>query len=170
MADFQKACTKLIIAEGGYKLVNVQGDKGGMTYAGITRRSFPYWGGWSMIDNGETPPTSLVNEFYLETFWTPLLCEKIIEDSVAYSVFEFAVNAGLKTATKLAQIVAGASPDGRMGNKTLAAINEMDSSLFLALFALAKVARYRDIVQRDRTQMKFLLGWINRALKEVKIG
>jgi hypothetical protein len=34
-------------------------------------------------------------------------------------------------------------------------------------YALAKIARYRDIVQRDKTQIKFLLGWINRTLAGV---
>ena len=40
-----------------------------------------------------------------------------------------------------------------------------DPALFRALFALAKVTRYRDIVRRDRSQAKFLLGWINRTLE-----
>jgi len=35
----------------------------------------------------------------------------------------------------------------------------------VAYYALAKIARYRDIVTRDRSQMKFLLGWLNRTLK-----
>ena len=35
-------------------------------------------------------------------------------------------------------------------------------------YALAKITRYRDIVQRDRTQGKFLLGWLNRTLNGLK--
>jgi hypothetical protein len=34
-------------------------------------------------------------------------------------------------------------------------------------YALAKIARYRDIVRKDKTQIKFLLGWINRTLEGV---
>jgi hypothetical protein len=34
-------------------------------------------------------------------------------------------------------------------------------------FTLAKIARYRDIVRKDKTQLKFLVGWINRALEAV---
>jgi hypothetical protein len=41
----------------------------------------------------------------------------------------------------------------------------MNEELFVASYALAKIARYRDIVMRDRSQIKFLLGWLNRALK-----
>ena len=61
----------------------------------------------------------------------------------------------------------GTTPDGRIGPKTLQALNEADPESFVLAYALAKVARYRDIVMRDRSQLKFLLGWINRTLKGV---
>jgi hypothetical protein len=32
-------------------------------------------------------------------------------------------------------------------------------------FAIAKVARYASICNNDRSQNKFLLGWINRTLE-----
>ena len=57
-------------------------------------------------------------------------------------------------------------PDHRLGEKTLSAVNDMDGEKFALSYALAKIARYRDIVTRDRTQAKFLLGWINRTLRE----
>jgi lysozyme family protein len=41
MAEFQPACELMICNEGGYKLHTVPGDKGGMTYAGISRNNFP---------------------------------------------------------------------------------------------------------------------------------
>ena len=43
----------------------------------------------------------------------------------------------------------------------------MDEEKFVLAYALAKIARYRDIVTRDRSQMKFMLGWINRTLAGV---
>ena len=48
------------------------------------------------------------------------------------------MNAGTGTAAKLAQIVVGTTPDGKMGPKTLAALNNYDADLFLARYALAK--------------------------------
>jgi hypothetical protein len=54
-----------------------------------------------------------------------------------------------------------------MGSKTVAMLNTMDPGRFVMAYALAKIARYRDIVMKDRTQGKFLLGWINRTLSGV---
>jgi lysozyme family protein len=56
--------------------------------------------------------------------------------------------------------------DPRYGPKTLAAINAYNPALFIAQYALAKLARYEQIVTRDGSQRAFLLGWLRRTLKE----
>ncbi len=165
MANFLPAFEAMILNEGGYVLHEVPGDRGGQTYAGIARNAWPQWSGWAQIDAGMTPSANTVRLFYLERFWQPLRLSDVADQRVAATLFDFAVNAGVKTAATLAQIVAGTTPDGALGPKTLAAINAADPEKFLLAYALAKIARYRDIVSRDRTQAKFLLGWINRALK-----
>ncbi len=164
MADFLPAFEKMILNEGGYKLHTVDGDRGGMTYAGIARNMQPGWAGWVIIDAGGVPQADLVRGFYRAHFWDVLRLGELADQRVAETLFDFAVNAGLVTAAKLAQLVVGVTPDGRFGAKTLQAINATDPALFEARFALAKLARYRDIVTRDRTQQKFLLGWVNRVL------
>lgn len=169
MADFLPAFERMIMDEGGYKLHQVQGDRGGLTYAGIARNMNPQWPGWAFIDRGETPPSQLVRDFYLAGYWQPLGCDAINEQAVAESLFNFAVNTSAPgrpvVAAKLAQVVVGTTPDGVVGPKTLQAINFMDAQLFCALYALAKLSRYRDICMKDRSQTKFLLGWVNRTLK-----
>lgn len=165
MADFLPAFEKMIVAEGGYVIHTVKHDKGGTTYAGISRNNWPSWSGWSIIDQGGEPQADLVRGFYRAHFWTPLRLEEIKDQRVAEMLFDFGVNAGLVVATKLAQIVVGTTPDGRIGPKTIAALNAADPEKFVLAYTLAKIARYRDIVTRDRSQMKFLLGWVNRSLK-----
>lgn len=167
MADFLPAFESMIRNEGGYRLHNIDGDRGGMTYAGIARNFHPSWPGWAAIDQGAIPDTELVRQFYRMNFWTQILGDSIIHQAVARNIFDFSVNAGVITAVRLAQIVSGATPDGKVGPRTLAALNAMDPDKFVMTYALAKLARYRDIVTRDRTQQKFLLGWINRILSEV---
>lgn len=165
MADFLPAFERMIINEGGYKLIDIKGDRGGQTYAGIARMRWPTWAGWGAIDRGETPESELVRQFYFEKFWLQINGYRIGSPQIADGIFDFAVNAGVSTSAKLAQAVCRVTPDGKIGPKTLAALNAMNADLFAALFAVAKIARYRDIVVKDRSQSKFLLGWINRTLK-----
>lgn len=166
MSSFLQAYERMIANEGGYKLSSVANDRGGQTYAGISRNNWPNWAGWKDIDEGLTPASELVRAFYKQNFWFAISGDYIDAQSIASNLFDFAVNAGPKTAIKLAQIVVGVTPDGVVGNKTLFAINNIDRSMFVALYALAKIARYRDIVTKDKSQAKFLLGWINRTLRE----
>lgn len=164
MADFLPAFEAMIRNEGGYVLHNVAGDRGGMTYAGIARNMNPQWPGWPLIDAKQDVPAPLVREFYKANYWTPIRGDEIQHQSTAQAIFDFHVNAGA-VARKLAQLVVGATPDGAFGSKTVAALNAYDPDKFILAYALAKIARYRDIVTRDRTQGKFLLGWINRTLQ-----
>ena len=166
MADFAPAYEAMIRNEGGYVLHDVPGDRGGQTYAGIARNMNPRWPGWALIDCGQDVPAQLVREFYKQNFWDPIQGDRITSQVIAQTIFDFHVNAGA-VARKLAQLVVGATPDGAIGDKTLAALNAYDEDRFVMAYALAKIARYRDIVSRDRSQLKFLLGWINRTLQGV---
>lgn len=167
MADFLPEFERVLIAEGGYKLTDIANDKGGQTYAGISRKHNPSWIGWDAIDAGSTPTSNVVREFYKQNYWNPIRGDEIKQQSVAGVIYDFAVNAGVGTAVKLAQIVVGCTPDGKVGPKTLEAWNSIDEHTFRLAYCVAKVTRYRDIVARDKTQIKFLMGWLNRSLKSV---
>ena len=168
MADFTDAFNRVLVAEGGLVLTNDPDDRGGMTYAGIARKAWPKWEGWYHIDKGDPVPARLVTDFYRNNFWIPVHGDEINNQRIATSLFSFAVNAGVPTAVRRAQEAACVTADGVIGRLTIFALNSVDPDLFLARFALAKLAKYRDICTKDRTQMKFLLGWINRTLKEAK--
>jgi lysozyme family protein len=170
MAEFISAYEKMIRNEGGYVNHTVKGDRGGQTYAGIARAFHPGWSGWQLIDANMLDSDQLITlvmDFYRENFWNRLKAENIKSQQIAESLFDFAVNAGVRTAVKLAQIVVGASPDGIVGSNTLKKLNDTENELFISKYALAKVARYTKIVKRDRSQSKFLLGWLNRTLRAI---
>jgi lysozyme family protein len=171
MADFNAAFEKMITDEGGYVLHTIPGDTGGMTYAGIARNKNPNWGGWNLIDHNEINNallTSFVRAFYKTEFWDRLRGDEVANQVVAESVFNFGVNTGLSVAVKLAQLIVGATPDGAVGDKTLQKFNNVEPEAFKKAYALAKITRYADICNKNRTQSKFLLGWVNRTLKGLK--
>lgn len=168
MADFSPAFERMIQNEGGYQLVDVQADRGGQTYAGIARNFYPNWPGWRYIDNKDFQNlelSSLVRDFYQAQFWEKTSGENITDQVIAESIFDFGVNAGASTAVKLAQIVVGTVPDGRIGPVTLEKLNNIDAAQFVMKYAIAKITRFAEICNKDKTQTKFLLGWINRTIK-----
>jgi lysozyme family protein len=178
MAEFLPIYEDMIRDEGGYKLHRVEGDRGGDTYAGIARAMNPQWQGWAYIDRGEVPPTQMVREFYMAGWWAPIRGNQITDQGVASTIFNFAVNTSAygnpMLAVKLAQIAARVEPDGHFGPVTLEAINEIDGELYELRFFLAKMTRYAELANKDKAAInwgkssakKFLLGWLNRALKE----
>lgn len=167
MAVFETAFEEMIRDEGGYVLTDIPGDKGGQTYAGIARNPNPGWAGWEYIDRKETPPSQLVRDFYRSTFWDDIKGDQISSQKIASNIFNFYVNAG-KPAKVIAQIVIGATPDGVFGNVTLGKLNSVDEEKFILSYTIGKIARYANICNKDRSQSKFLLGWVNRALNGAK--
>jgi lysozyme family protein len=67
------------------------------------------------LDNSEL--TRMVRDFYRRNFWDKVKGDELEKQVVAEAIFDFAVNAGLRTAAKLAQLVVGATPDGIIGTK-----------------------------------------------------
>jgi len=168
VAKLDLALEKVLKNEGGYVLHAVKGDTGGQTYAGIARNFHPTWLGWTFIDRRDFNLDALkplVEEFYLYNFWQRVKGNDIVDQEVAESIFDFAVNASVRVASKLVQIIVGAKSDGIIGPMTIAKINEMDKDLFLAVFALAKIQRYVDLCNNSSRYRKFLLGWINRVMR-----
>lgn len=175
MANFENSLNKTLIHEGGYAFD--QDDPGGETYKGIARNSNNTWTGWQSIDTLKKQPNfpnnlntdkvlqENIKSFYKTNYWDTIKGNDIQNQAIADSVFDFAVNAGLKTSAKMLQTIIGASPDGNIGPASLAKLNTFDSDYFLALFKVAKIERYMDIIKKRPTSSKYLYGWINRALE-----
>jgi lysozyme family protein len=173
MANFEKAFSENIKSEGGYKLHKVSGDTGGLTYAGITKKWYPDWKGWNIIDKYEEDDypaelTSLVREFYKINYWDKIKGDSIKSDNVAEIIYDFATNAGIQTAVKIVQLVLEVEPDGIIGNVTLSKLNSVNETNFVLLYVLARIKRYAEICRNDKSQKKFLLGWINRSLQDLE--
>jgi lysozyme family protein len=169
MADFTPAFEKMIHDEGGYQLTDIPGDRGGQTYAGIARKPNPDWAGWQFIDRKDFgSATPLVREFYKSNFWDRVRGDDIKEQAIAETIFNFSVNTGVGVAAKLAQVIVGVAPDGAIGAKTIERLNVCTAEKFVPTYALAKIQRYVNICMKDRSQSKFLLGWVRRSLEGLK--
>jgi len=156
MANFNIAIEKTLNHEGGY--VNDTDDAGGETKYGISKRSYPDVDIKNLtIENAKA--------IYKSDYWDKIKGDSILSQAVAESIFDFAVNTGVKTAVKLAQKVANVEDDGVVGNETIKAINYIYEDFFLAKYKLSKIERYIAIIEMKKSNAKYLYGWVKRALK-----
>lgn len=177
MADFKTAFKLMIAHEGGY--VNDQDDPGGETYKGISRKNWPLWLGWHIVDLLKKQPKfpanledndelqSEVEGFYLVNFWNRICGSLVADQGAANSIMDFAVNAGVTPASKLAQRAAKVEDDGVIGKDSITAINSVNAELFLLRFAIAKIRKYVEIVKKRPASLKYLVGWLTRTLEHI---
>lgn len=165
MADFNKALAFVRKHEGGY--ANVSGDRGGETYAGITRINHPSWPGWVAIDaakplkhNAVVPAADpYIAEFYKINYWRPIQGDNINDQRVAEFLFDWFVNSG-RWAIIHAQREVGVKDDGNFGPRTLEAVNAAGPTLFDKL-RTRRVDFVTELAKRPG-QAKFLKGWLRR--------
>ncbi len=158
MADFNQAIGKTLAHEGGAKFTDDPNDRGGATKYGISQRAYPD------VDIRNLTEQQ-ARDIYKRDYWDRIRGDEITSQAVAENIFDTAVNMGVRTASRLAQVALEIEPaDGIIGSQSLKVINQADEALFIANFTIAKIARYAYICNRNKSQKKYLLGWLNRAL------
>ena len=162
MDRFERIFDYLLKVEGGY--TNDKHDKGGETTWGITKeevREFGYKG------NMQDLTKDFAKNIYLKKYYLGNKLDKVVDDKVALSICDWAVNSG-RNGTKNAQIAinqltnANLDVDGIIGNKTLEALNSVDPGKFLEVYHNLQRIYYRSKIEADSTQARFLTGWLNR--------
>lgn len=172
MALFEPAFLETMKREGGY--ANDPDDHGGETYRGVSRKNWPGWAGWALVDKlkarkdfpaclaRNTDLQLLVKNFYQRNFWTPVMVA-IADQSLANWLFDKAVNCGTSRAYKLLQAALHVDQDGVIGPQSRAAVNAADPVALLAACRDAAKSYYTNLALHDPTQSKFLHGWLARA-------
>jgi lysozyme family protein len=184
MADFKIALKDTLGIEGG--ISNHPDDRGGFTYKGISRKTWPNWGGWKIVDYykdlSKIPPTdigtldAMVREFYRENFWDRIGLTSINNQKIANELFDTAVNAGAKQPILFLQralnllnrngaLYPDTKIDGIIGNKTLELTNSHPyPDALLKLLNGLQLSYYVAICEKDPSQEEFLRGWLRRVL------
>lgn len=163
---FKEALRVLVKHEGGY--VNDPRDHGGETYRGISRKFYPKWNGWKIVDmsdkdslDGNLDLMEEVADFYYTYYWFKLKCDNIEDEFIAQMLFNFAVNMGKRTIIKKVQRILQVKQDGLIGQITIGALNRMNTNEFVYHFLLEIIEFY---IQIGKKQPHYLVGWLNRAI------
>ena len=166
MDRFEKIFDYLLRVEGGY--TNDKNDKGGKTKFGIIEeeaRDFGYKG------NMQDLTKDFARNVYLKKYYLGNKLDKVVNDKVALSICDWAVNSG-RNGTKNVQValnqINGSDlvVDGIIGNKTLEVLNATDPGKFLEVYHNLQRIYYKGKVEADKTQEDFLAGWLNRVQRK----
>ena len=188
MANFLEAFSNTMGHEGGY--VDDPTDKGGETYRGISRRWFPDWEGWEIIDASRDKPDFpgclkmcqkldlSVSKFYKIYFWNRFQGDHIPSQEVAEELFDTAVNQDVVDAVRYLQISLNKLnrnqivfpdmvEDGVFGPTTLSNLNKYlsteDPTILLKMMNVLQGMHYIDYMTDSPTQEKYCRGWFNRV-------
>lgn len=156
-----EAFTALLGNEGGYS--NNPADPGGETMWGITAtvaRANGYAGPMNLM------PKSVAQAIYAAKYWTPMQCDHI-PDPLCFQVFDSAVNNGLDQATRLLQQAVGVPVDGKLGPRTLAAVQSCEPMKTAARYLAYRLQFFTSL----GAWTTFGKGWANRIANNLlKVG
>lgn len=158
----EKCLDYIFQVEGGYS--NHPNDKGGPTKYGITQsvaRNNGYTG------NMKEFPKDKAKEIYAKDYYYKNKIDKIADDRVALSVFDWVVNSGgsKKEIQKMLNKEYGfnLATDGVIGEKTLSALNSVDSDSLLKNISTTQRNYYDYLVRKEPKYESFHDGWHNRV-------
>jgi len=135
-------------------------DRGGATAFGISQRSNPE--AWK---NG--PPTlSQARDIYFQKYVVGPGFDKIGDPALMAQLVDFGVTSGPMIAIQKLQGVLGITIDGVLGPDTLQSIQTLPN-VSNALVG-ARVKMICQLVVKNPSQLKFLVGWVNRAFEFLK--
>lgn len=149
--------------EGGYS--EDAADRGGATKYGITAANL---GAWRRLGR---PASRLevrglkveeAREIYRAQYVAPFAW--VGDDALRAQLIDFGVNSGVTTVIRQLQAVLGVRVDGIAGSLTKAALIDYDARMVNNAMVGARVKFLEAIVDRDKSQLTFLHGWVRRAV------
>lgn len=161
MSGFFQALPFVLEMEGGY--VNDPDDRGGATNKGITQVRYDAWRQGVGLE--PRPVRSIqddeVTSIYHSMYWVVGKCDALPWPASLVH-FDACVNHGPHRAAVILQDAVDVIADGKIGPKTLAAVEAMDVRVLCYRMLLQRVEFYYDI--STGRQVKFLRGWLRRVI------
>ena len=165
MDRFEKIFDYLLKVEGGYS--NDKYDAGGKTKYGIIESEARKYG---FKGHMRDMPLDIARDIYNQKYYHKNGLDTLKSDKIALSVCDFIVNSGnwgtKKAQAALNELGFDLRVDGILGEKSLAALNEVDENKFLEKYHDLQRRYYKVIAANRPSQKVFLKGWLNRVDKK----
>jgi len=158
-SNFDKCLEMLLEHEGGF--VNHPRDPGGMTNLGVTKRVYEKWMGRKVSEQEMRDLTpDAVAPLYKKRYWDKVHGDDL-PSGVDWCVFDWAVNSGAARPARAVQTAVGATVDGAIGPKTLAALDRHNPVEIIEFVSLIRQEFYGGL----DTFETFGKGWTRRNRK-----
>jgi lysozyme family protein len=162
--NFEASLAHVLKHEGGW--ADHPADPGGATMKGVTLKTYSDWlGRQATKDELRNIPAEHLRTIYKARFWDAVRGDEL-PSGVDYVVFDMAVNSGPGRAARMLQAAVGATPDGSIGPKTLAAVNAQDPATLIATFQRNR----QHFLEALPTFGTFGKGWTRRVTEAGEIG
>jgi len=158
MADYTKLVPIIKHWEGGY--VNDPTDRGGATNKGVTLSTYrAFYGRNKTAADLKNITDSQWSYIFKKGYWDPMGGDYINNQSIADLLADFAWGSGPGTAARHIQTLVGVNVDGKVGPKTIAAINNSNQSDLFQRLKNDRINFVNKIVASDSSQSKYVNGW-----------
>lgn len=155
--NFSRALDAVLDYEGGF--VNHPKDPGGPTNLGVTLANFRrFVKPDGTVDDLKRLTRDQAGVVFRRNYWDEVLASSL-PDGVDFAVFDFAVNSGPVRAAKFLQRLVGVAPDGKVGPKTIEAVEQVGKQELITAFCDARM----DFLQDLSTYATFGRGWKSRV-------
>jgi len=155
--DEKQIIDNVLKTEGGFS--NDPNDRGGRTNYGISEKANPE--AWADGKVTEDEARAIYETKYVKT---PGF-DKIKDSKLKAQLVDFGVNSGPYVAIKKLQEIVGVPQDGILGPETFAAIDRLHSDDVNNCLVALRVKMIGSIVSKNPSQLKFLNGWLDRAVQ-----
>lgn len=145
--------------EGGSIRTNDPLDPGGRTQYGISERANP--GAWA---DGKVTEAE-ARAIYQKKYVIAPGFDKIKDKQLQTQLIDYGVNSGPMVAIMKLQAILQVNVDGIIGPATLAALDTIHPEDVNNLLVAARVKMIGHIVVNRPSQLRFLNGWLDRALQ-----
>ena len=150
--------TDIIAKEGGATATHDPHDAGGRTQYGISERTHPEAWADGKVTEAEA------RDIYEAQYVKAPHFDQVSDPALRAQLVDFGVNSGPSVAIGKLQRVLGVAIDGILGVNTLKAITEADIQAVNNLLVAERVRMFARLTQRTPANLKFLVGWVERAL------
>lgn len=166
MANYKQLIPFILKWEGGFS--NDPKDLGGATMKGVTLKTYTDYCRRKglpkpTVEDLKKIPDSHWGDIFKSMYWDRWKADQILSQAVANLLVDWVWLSGSYSITTTQRFLGfkGSDVDGRVGPKTIKAINDAGPKLFDGLYK-ERIAYIERIVKARPANLKFRRGWLNR--------